>query len=84
MMNNYELNARAEKCEMPDHVRAPTEAACDNAPLSELCLVNLNAALFKELHHWGVSEERICQVMQLQISEYQNLTRLLGISPKYS
>ena len=55
-----------------------TDTASNTMPLSDARLATLNLRLIKELHHWGTSAEKICHAMQLQHSEYQRLSLMLG------
>jgi hypothetical protein len=52
--------------------------ASNSMPLSAARLATLNLPLIKELHHWGTSAKKICHAMQLEDSEYQRLSLMLG------
>ena len=87
-MNRFDFNGIARKGrERESLLNAARLAAIDNTatdtasntmPLSDARLATLNLRLIKELHHWGTSDEKICHAMQLQHSEYQRLSLMLG------
>jgi hypothetical protein len=87
-MNRFDFNDIARKGrERESLLNVASLAAIDNTasatasntmPLSAARLATLNLRLIKELHHWGTSAEKICHAMQLQHSEYQRLSLMLG------
>jgi hypothetical protein len=87
-MNRFDFNDIVSKDRKGESLRNVARlAAADNTasstasntmPLSAARLATLNLRLIKELHHWGTSPEKICHAMQLQHSEYQRLSLMLG------
>lgn len=87
-MNRFDCNDIASKAgERDSALNAARLVAIDNTasgivsntmPLSAARLATLNLRLIKELHYRGTSAEKICHAMQLERSEYQRLSFMLG------